>query len=104
MRPVVGYQDGKLVFGLAYGTPKAHEDMNTIYDGTIDNKTYRLTVKRTEPYKGRMIVSVEESGKILLDKEVVLSYDALLGPDVADLDAWQTEAIEVIDKHIEENR
>lgn len=68
-----------------------------VYDNTVDSGAFRVAVERIGDYRGRFTVAHQPSGDVLLDEEVGLSYGAIFGPDVADVDEWQGRAIGVID-------
>lgn len=51
-------------------------------------------------YMGALTVTVTKTEQVLLEEKVVLSYEARFGPDVADVQDWQNQAITVIDEYI----
>lgn len=70
---------------------------NVVWENTVDQGAWQVMVERTEPYQGLLTIVRTSDGKEVLREEVVLAYDALFGPDVADLASWQARCIEVID-------
>ena len=46
-------------------------------------------------YKGTLTIT--EGQKVLFTKDVTISYGAIFGPDIADVESWQNIAIEFID-------
>jgi hypothetical protein len=78
--------------------------MTMVYENTVDNGEFHVSVEQTGEYQGQLKVKVVETGQILLDEQVGLAYGARFGPDVADVYSWQERAIEVIDKYIEKRK
>jgi hypothetical protein len=70
--------------------------MNTeiVWNSTLDDR-YKVVVTRTAPYQGDLTIS--EAGKVLHSQIVGLMYDAIFGPDIADVVAWKQIAIEFVD-------
>jgi hypothetical protein len=61
-----------------------------VWSSKLDNK-YTIEVTRTELYHGELTIA---DGATLLHREpVFLSFDALFGPDVADVADWQDIAL-----------
>lgn len=56
---------------------------------------YKVMVLRTGPYRREW--SIHCADQVLDRQDEGLSYDALLGPDVADVADWQERAIQVVD-------
>lgn len=65
-----------------------------VWKDKLDSK-YDIVVTRTKPYKG--LLRVSEGDTILLEEEVLLSYDAKFGPDAFDIEDWQNRVIKFID-------
>jgi hypothetical protein len=78
----------------AGGQAMMTNDPNLVWSATMDER-YLIRVVRTEPYSGELVIL--DGDKELLREEVVLSYNALFGPDVFDVEAWQDRAIKFID-------
>ncbi len=71
------------------------EDESIVWSSVLDNK-YTVKVTRTAPYRGELAIV---DGAIMLDRRpVTLSFDALFGPDVADMAEWHAIAMEIVDK------
>lgn len=60
-------------------------------DGVFDCK-----VERIDERVGRLTV-IDQFDRMLLNKEVGLSYGAMFGPDVSDIALWEDMIIKVID-------
>lgn len=71
------------------------EELGNAFESDFDDGAYHVVVKRLAPYKGQLILTDKE-GKVLLEKEVALAYDARFGPDVDDLDLWEAMVAEVV--------
>lgn len=71
-------------------------DDQQVWEGTLDER-YRVTVTRTAPYEGLLRVVDTEGGELLHEEEVAVNYDAILGPDVADITRWQEIAVQIVD-------
>jgi len=69
-------------------------DPNLVWSATLDER-YVIRVTRVEPYTGELVIL--DGDKELFREGVILSYNALFGPDVFDVEAWQQRAIEFID-------
>lgn len=67
-----------------------------IWVSKLDGR-YNCEVTRTGEYKGQLTVSDERGGKVLLDEEVSLAYDAMFGPDADDVVAWQEKVVAAVD-------
>lgn len=80
------------------------EDRQIVWDNTVDNGTWRVWVERTDNYKGVLLVERISTGERVLEEEVGLAYQAIFGPDVADVNQWQNKAIEVIDAEYEKDK
>lgn len=74
-------------------------DDKYIWKNTVDGGKYVCSVIRHEEdlYKGYLVVVRVEDGKVLLNKDVPVSYGAIFGPDVADLYDWEEQCIGAID-------
>lgn len=70
---------------------------NQVWEGILDDR-YRVTVTRTAPDQGQLKIVDTKDDTCLHEEEVSLSYDAIFGPDVADVARWQEIAVEVVDR------
>jgi hypothetical protein len=70
------------------------EDDLTVWSSMLDGK-YMVKVIRIEPYRGELTVA--EGDNVLHREDVLLSFDALFGPDVADVASWQEAAMTFVD-------
>lgn len=68
---------------------------NYIWESFLDKK-YHCSVIRLSENKGQLKI-VDENNKILLEKEVGLSYGAIFGPDIDDVKTWEEVCISVVD-------
>lgn len=73
-------------------------DANFVWGGTVDDNAWLVVVTRTGDYKGVMTVYRQSDDHVVHTIDVSLSYNAVFGPDVADVSEWQTLAIEAIDR------
>lgn len=78
--------------------------MDDVWNQTVDSGkfTCRVIGDEVNNYRGKLIVTVTETGKVLLEEDVGISYGAPFGPDVADVQDWQDKCIAVIDAYIAE--
>jgi|SRR5277367_5325301 len=75
-------------------------DANLVWTATLDD-CYLIRVVRTGEYTGDFIISnTANDNKELLREPVGLAYNALFGPDVADVAAWQDRAVQFVDEEI----
>jgi len=70
------------------------EDDAIVWTSMLDGK-YTIKVTRTTPHNAEL--TIEEDMNILHREPVALSFDALFGPDVADVASWQDIAIQFVD-------
>jgi len=68
-----------------------------VWSATLDDR-YLCEVERTGEYTGELIIRDTQQNGLELKREAVgLSYQALFGPDVADVATWQNLAIDFVD-------
>jgi len=67
-----------------------------VWEGVID-EIYDCAVERSGSYEGILTVTHRPTGKTILTKGVTLSYNAIFGPDVSDVNAWAEMSIDAID-------
>lgn len=65
-----------------------------VWSGTLDDK-YVCRVRRTHPYGGVLEILLGE--QVLKHWPVELAYDAVFGPDVADVAEWQDRCAAFVD-------
>lgn len=59
---------------------------------------YDVRVLRTEKtHVGTLRITDTRDGTVLLEETVSVSYGAVFGPDIADIELWQQRAITVVD-------
>ena len=75
-------------------------DEKPVWEATVDDHTFHCKVVRTDDYAGTLIVTVTETGEVLLTEQVTLSYQAMFGPDVSDVAEWQERSLGAIDNYI----
>ena len=66
-----------------------------IWESKLD-EVFDCKVERIDEGRGKLTV-IDQFDRVLLDKEVGLSYGAMFGPDVADVALWEDMVIKVID-------
>lgn len=71
-------------------------DPQTVWEATMDDK-WECRVTRKEGYVGILTVKGVETGETALCLEVPLSYGAVMGPDVADVAAWEIMCQNAVD-------
>lgn len=67
-----------------------------VWEAKLDGR-YQCEVNRIDDYTGRYTITDEESGKVLYDNIVTLSYGAQFGPDVDDVCNWENIAMDIVD-------
>lgn len=77
---------------------------SVVWEDTVDGGEFTVSVTRNSSYKGQLRVRVAATGEVLLDEEVGLAYQAIFGPDMADVEDWEERGIEVIDEWIERQK
>ena len=78
-------------------TDEPGTDALPVWQSMLDGH-YDVRVTRTEHiHLGTLKITDTLDGRVLLDETVPLSYGALFGPDIADVQAWQIRSIAVID-------
>lgn len=69
-------------------------DGELVWQSVLDGR-YIITVVRTGPYCGMLRIEDADTDRMLREEEVLLAFDAILGPDVGDVAVWQETAIAV---------
>ena len=72
--------------------------MEHIWQAELDGK-FKCSVTRINKRGGTLRVEDTESGTTLLEQDVGLMYGAQFGPDVEDVEKWQSICVAVVDKH-----
>lgn len=67
---------------------------DVVWEATLDD-IYKCQVTRTDAYTG--ILTISNKDKTLFSKEVSMSYGALFGPDVADVNYWENICVDYVD-------
>ena len=67
-----------------------------VWETSLDER-YDCKVERVEQYMGRLTVVDTAASVLLLEETVSLAYDAVFGPDVADVALWQEMCIKAVD-------
>jgi hypothetical protein len=68
---------------------------NIVWVALLDAR-YKVTIVRKEPYRGSL--ELRDGEDLILEQDVGLSYDAMFGPDAADVVEWREIATQFIDK------
>ena len=72
-------------------------DAFPVWQSMLDGH-YDVRVTRTEDtHLGQLTITDTRDGQVLLEETVPLSYGAMFGPDILDVQAWQERGIAVID-------
>lgn len=50
-----------------------------------------------------MLFDHSDGNRLIFEESVPLSYDAIFGPDVGDVDVWQRMAIDYVDEQKKKN-
>ncbi len=85
-------------------TPLAKwEDNDSVHDrlvwwSRLDSK-YQIEVQRTEDGKGATLVVFDhtDNDKVVFSEPTSLSYGAIFGPDVSDVEIWKERSCNVVD-------
>lgn len=77
---------------------KTNSKVSTLWESIANfNPGYKVTVLRTAPYKGMLIIAYE--GKVFYTKPVGLSFDGQFGIPFEDLKSWWKLSDEVVIAH-----
>ena len=68
-----------------------------VWHNTVDGGAWDCRVVRNGPGTGTLFVTRVLTGEVVLDQVVTLSYGAIFGPDVADVQGWEVMSIRAID-------
>jgi hypothetical protein len=71
---------------------------NVVWEATVDDHTWKAEVRRTGDRQGVLTVKRIDDDQVIYSDTVNLAYDAIFGPDVADVAEWQSLTIEAIDR------
>lgn len=82
---------------------EVHQPPDPVWEATVDEHTWKASVVRLSVGEGMLTVSRIADGKVVLEESVGLMFDALFGPDVDDVNLWQTMTIEAIDHYTAQN-
>ena len=79
------------------------DDRQQVWVGTVDDGAWSVEVRRTGDYTGELLIwdLRGRDPEPVHSENVTLSYQALFGPDVADVAEWQDKAIAIIDGQAE---
>jgi hypothetical protein len=75
---------------------QGEKDIPLVWTATLDDR-YVITVSRTDENSGSLRIVDSVSGNELHTAPVTLSYGALFGPDIDDVQEWQEIAVGVVD-------
>lgn len=71
----------------------------SVWDATIDDNTWKAEVLRESDHRGTLVVTKTDDATEILREPVGLSFSAINGPDVDDVNMWQVMVIEAIDHY-----
>lgn len=71
--------------------------MDYIWKADLDGK-FKCTVTRINKRGGTLRIEDTESGKTLLEQDVGLAYGAQFGPDIDDVNKWESICVAVVDR------
>ena len=71
--------------------------MNIIWEAELDGK-YKCSVTRINKRGGNLRVVESATERELLNQDVGLMYGAQFGPDIEDVEKWQSICTAVVDK------
>lgn len=71
--------------------------MNYIWENDLGGK-YKCSVSRINKRGGNLRIVETATGRELLNQDVGLMYGAMFGPDIDDVEKWQSICIAVVDK------
>lgn len=71
------------------------EMSNIVWEAKLD-QIYQCKTERTGESTG--ILKIEEDDRVLFEKPVTLSFGALFGPDIADVQEWEQTCIDFVDE------
>jgi len=78
-------------------TDEPRTDATAVWHSMLDGH-YDVRVTRTEDtHLGLLTITDTRDGQVLLEETVPLSYGAMFGPDIFDVQAWQERSLAVID-------
>ncbi len=71
---------------------------NLVWWSRLDHR-FQIEVQRVDNYAAKLIIfdHLNENAELLCE-DVGLSYGALFGPDVSDVDEWQNRCMKFIDE------
>lgn len=70
---------------------------DVVWEVTLDDNTWSAKVVRLTDYTGELTVTEVSTGEVVHRETVGLSYQAIFGPDVSDVEDWQSKVLDVID-------
>ena len=75
----------------------AEASANVVWWSRLDGH-YQIEVQRVDDYRGELCVfDHDQDDRLIVHEPVTLSYGAVFGPDVSDVDVWQERAIHLVD-------
>jgi hypothetical protein len=84
--------------GLLLNTKPQIERMNCmneiVWNTKLDGR-FEVVVTRTVPYQGELTIS--ENDQVIFRQPVGLMYDAMFGPDMADVSEWKHISVTFVD-------
>jgi hypothetical protein len=74
--------------------------MSNIWESTVDDNTWQVKVVDKGAYKGELQVIRVADQELVHSQPVAVSFDAIFGPDIGDVNLWAEIALQVIDSQI----
>lgn len=72
---------------------------DVIWESVLDDTyTYTCRVTRSGEYTGTLRIWVDD--RVIMEKEISLSYDAMFGPDAADVNDWMMTCADYVDEWV----
>lgn len=82
---------------LPWDSPGNADHPQLVWRSKLDNR-YLIEVHRTDDSHGKLYVFDHNKGdQEIFSQEVGLSYGAMFGPDVADVNEWQEKVLDFVD-------
>ena len=72
---------------------------DVIWEATVDNGKFKCIVERINKRGGHLRLIEVDTNLVLLEQDVGLMYGARFGPDIDDVEKWQSVCIAVIDRY-----
>jgi len=74
---------------------------DAVWSTGIDDGEFSAQVIQDGDHTGVFTVVVNDTDEELINEKVTLSYGAIFGPDVDDVEEWKARALDAIDEYKE---